>query len=454
MKQTKFRWKPSAALLLSLVCLLTVIGATPVRAAEDTATREYAIAAFVEAIGTETLAGSPDALSAFTDADQIAPEYADALARAVAGGIVVGNGDGTLLPKGMIRRIEALVILSRCLPELPAAGEALSFTDVPAWAQKEIDRLSAAGIVKGYGDGTLGAEDNLTLEQVGLLTARVRSSGILGSLESTNSLERVFARHKNVLEEAKLHFNNEEVGNIVRYVSADSFYVVRSDGFASYRTDDLYVENFGTDYSEIVTLLTDAAGYQSWLEAPQGLIEFPETEKLISVQEENGELLVTTREENAEKLSAYLESSLSPFGATEPYAPGMSLTFVYRFDAESHELKELRSTLRGADGSETPFEASTFSYDVEAPDPAGAEAPLSVFFDQTRKMLQFTLVFAPGTPEEHTVRYTFPEGTWFEFWYDGDVTENVYEDPECTQMFEERNGRTELTLYVKEAEGA
>ena len=39
MKQTKFRWKPSAALLLSLVCLLTVVGVTPVRAAEDTATR-------------------------------------------------------------------------------------------------------------------------------------------------------------------------------------------------------------------------------------------------------------------------------------------------------------------------------------------------------------------------------------------------------------------------------
>ena len=108
MKQTKFRWKPSAALLLSLVCLLTVVGVTPVRAAEDTATREYAIAAFIEAIGMETLEGSPDALAAFTDADQIGEQYAEAMAKAVAGGIVIGNGDGTLRPKGMIRRIEAL----------------------------------------------------------------------------------------------------------------------------------------------------------------------------------------------------------------------------------------------------------------------------------------------------------------------------------------------------------
>ena len=136
-----------------------------------------------------------------------------------AGGIVIGNGDGTLRPKDMIRRIEALVLLSRCLPELPAAGEALAFTDVPAWAQEEVNRLSAAGIVKGYGDGTLGAEEYLTAEQVSLLTARVRSDGIIGALETANTLEQIFTRHKSVSVDKKLYFNGEEAYDMDWYLS-------------------------------------------------------------------------------------------------------------------------------------------------------------------------------------------------------------------------------------------
>ena len=452
MKQTKFRWKPSAALLLSLVCLLTVVGGTPVRAAEDTATREYAIAAFIEAIGMETLEGSPDALAAFTDADQIGEQYAEAMAKAVAGGIVIGNGDGTLRPKDMIRRIEALVLLSRCLPELPAAGEALAFTDVPAWAQEEVNRLSAAGIVKGYGDGTLGAEEYLTAEQVSLLTARVRSDGNIGALETANTLEQIFTRHKSVSVDKKLYFNGEEAYDMDWYLTADSYYETYNNGFASYRSADLFLETFGDDDSEIAMLLTDDAGYQEWYQELfvefKGLVWFPDTEKLVSVQEENGNLLVTTRQEDAEFLTAYIENNYATLGVSEQYVPGMSLTFVYRFDAESHDLKELRSTLRKPDGSETPFEANTYSYDVEGPDLAAPGAPLAAYFDKTRDMRTVTVVFAYGAPEEHAERFTFPIGIWFGIWYDGMIPENIYEDPECTQVFEDTNGRTELTLYI------
>ena len=45
------------------------------------------------------------------------------------------------------------------------------------WAKADVDRLSAAGLVKGYGDGTLGAADQLTVEQVGILMERL--SGLL-----------------------------------------------------------------------------------------------------------------------------------------------------------------------------------------------------------------------------------------------------------------------------------
>ena len=33
-------------------------------------------------------------------------------------------------------------------------------------------------------------------------------------------------------------------------------------------------------------------------------------------------------------------------------------------------------------------------------------------------------------------------------WYDGEVPQEIYEDPEFTQLFEDVNGRTELTLYL------
>ena len=81
-------------------------------------------------------------------------------------GLVKGYEDGTLRPRQTISRIEAFVLLSRCLPELEATGEVIAFTDVPDWAKTDIDRLSAAGLLLGYGDGTLGAEDPLTVEQL------------------------------------------------------------------------------------------------------------------------------------------------------------------------------------------------------------------------------------------------------------------------------------------------
>ncbi len=87
--------------------------------------------------------------------------------------LVRGYEDKTLRPKENVTRIEALAMLARCIPEVPDdAGEPIEFTDVPDWAEENIDDLTRAGIVKGYGNGLLGADDNITVEQVGLLTDR------------------------------------------------------------------------------------------------------------------------------------------------------------------------------------------------------------------------------------------------------------------------------------------
>ena len=136
------------------------------------ASREYTVAAFIDAVGSFKLPDT-DVLTSFADSDEVSEIYAPELAKAVEDGVIKGYEDNTLRPQATICRVEALTILSRMLPEAEAVQEPIAFTDVPEWAKDAIDRLSAAGIVKGYGNGILGAYDDLTVEQIGILTARL-----------------------------------------------------------------------------------------------------------------------------------------------------------------------------------------------------------------------------------------------------------------------------------------
>lgn len=151
------------------------IGAVPVLGAETTeyATREYVVSEFVQSVGRSNFIGSGYILSKYGDADEISDEYVSDFEKAVTSGLVEGYEDNTLHPQDYITRVEALAILARCIPETDDVdGEPIEFTDVPEWAEETIDGLSKIGIVEGYGDGTLGAEDNITVEQVKLLTDR------------------------------------------------------------------------------------------------------------------------------------------------------------------------------------------------------------------------------------------------------------------------------------------
>lgn len=136
------------------------------------ASREYTVAAFIDAVGSSGFSDTT-ALSAFSDAEDVSEVYATELAQAAEYGIIKGYEDGSLRPKATICRIEALAILSRMLPEKEPVREAIAFTDVPEWAKETIENLSAAGLVEGYGDGTLGAYDDLTIEQIAILIAKL-----------------------------------------------------------------------------------------------------------------------------------------------------------------------------------------------------------------------------------------------------------------------------------------
>ena len=168
-----FKPKKTISLILSAcLCFSSVI---PCVAAEDSteyATREYVISEFVQSVGRSTLDDSTAVLDMFSDAASISEEYRADVSRAVVGGILKGYDDRTIRPIEPISRIEAMAMLARCIPSLEATGDAIEFTDVPEWAKENITYLSKAGLVKGYGDGTMGADDFITVEQVGLLVAR------------------------------------------------------------------------------------------------------------------------------------------------------------------------------------------------------------------------------------------------------------------------------------------
>ena len=86
--------------------------------------------------------------------------------KAVSKGIINGYGDGTLRPENAITRIEALVLSSRCLPELESISDPVYFKDVPDWAKSDIARLSSAGLLEDTEDGFLGAFDKMTVSEV------------------------------------------------------------------------------------------------------------------------------------------------------------------------------------------------------------------------------------------------------------------------------------------------
>lgn len=95
--------------------------------------------------------------------------------------ILKGHGKGDAKEDQYVSRIEALIMLSRAFSDLPEpkgndlriSNTSAEFTDVPKWAQDEIDKLAATGIINGYPDGKLGASDHITLEQLNTLANRI-----------------------------------------------------------------------------------------------------------------------------------------------------------------------------------------------------------------------------------------------------------------------------------------
>lgn len=114
----------------------------------------------------------------FVDDSDIPTDYKGYIAAADAFGIIGGAEavDGMrFYPNNQITRAEAAVILSRLTGITGGAVSVFSSESVPAWAEGAMVGLYNAGILRGTGDGTLGAYSPVTRGAAAQLV-----SGIIG----------------------------------------------------------------------------------------------------------------------------------------------------------------------------------------------------------------------------------------------------------------------------------
>lgn len=95
-------------------------------------------------------------------------------------GIVNGKADGIFAPDDMLTRAEAVKMIVLALFETNGSAEC-EFTDVPqgSWMYEYMAAATEKGIVKGMGDGSVGAEDNITREDFAVMIYRAaKAAGI------------------------------------------------------------------------------------------------------------------------------------------------------------------------------------------------------------------------------------------------------------------------------------
>lgn len=142
--------------IVSILLLVTFLLPSAVSAEDNYATREQVLTMILSA------------------ADAYDPDLAPS-------DIMKGDEDGNMRKDEPVRRVEAMAMLSRAFPDLPAPSEyqrsigtfGVTFSDLPEWAKGDLDNLTRAGILAGYPDGRLGVDDPVTQEQMQLFIRRI-----------------------------------------------------------------------------------------------------------------------------------------------------------------------------------------------------------------------------------------------------------------------------------------
>ena len=90
-------------------------------------------------------------------------------------GVLQGYGDGTFGPDVSITRGDLCTILSRVFTYDTAAENAFTDLDETLWYAQPMLQLNAAGVIQGYGDGTIKPLNTITWEEALVMIARAFS---------------------------------------------------------------------------------------------------------------------------------------------------------------------------------------------------------------------------------------------------------------------------------------
>ncbi len=129
---------------------------------------------FKEADGSGDDGREPDCPSAqFKDVD---PKqwYHESVDYAIANGLMKGVSDDQFAPNGSLSRAMLVTVLYRMEGEPAADGMENIFSDVASgsWYEDAVKWATANDIVKGYGNGEFGPNDNITREQMAAIMMR------------------------------------------------------------------------------------------------------------------------------------------------------------------------------------------------------------------------------------------------------------------------------------------
>ena len=128
---------------------------------------------FKEADGGNDDGREPDCPSAqYKDVDPNA-WYHSSVDYAIANGLMNGVASDEFAPNGVLSRAMLVTILYRAEGEPEVSGEN-PYTDVAegTWYSDAVAWADANGIVKGFGDGTFGPNENITREQIAAIMMR------------------------------------------------------------------------------------------------------------------------------------------------------------------------------------------------------------------------------------------------------------------------------------------
>jgi uncharacterized protein YjdB len=105
--------------------------------------------------------------------------FYEQVSSAAKAGYTAGYPDNTFKPGNLITRAEAAVMVATAA-KLAAGSQPADFTDfdsVPAWAKDSVNAVVAAGIIKGYPDGSFKPQGDITRAESVVLLDQAMSAG-------------------------------------------------------------------------------------------------------------------------------------------------------------------------------------------------------------------------------------------------------------------------------------